>query len=108
MKNIVISIFILSSVLTLGAPDVKANDTKTTLAFCWQNKDKQWWCDGPDQILWSSEASLKKALKRSGCESYSKNIAWAGDAKIGHLFFCNKKYSKFDRDIRDKYKIKGY
>ncbi|WP_157680658.1 hypothetical protein [Bacteriovorax sp. Seq25_V] len=106
MKKIILLSLFFTTVLATGK--IQASTNKNTLAFCWQSKDKQWWCDGPDQILWSSEDTLKRALKRSGCESYSKTIAWAGDSKLGHLFVCNKKYSKFDRDIREKYNIKGY
>jgi hypothetical protein len=76
------------------------------MAFCWQNKDGKWWCDGPKQILWAPEKSLKKAVKMVGCDQFKKPVAWAGNNRVGHLFKCNKKLTSYDRDIRSKYGVK--
>lgn len=81
---------------------------REALAFCWQNKKGLWWCDGPNQILWSPESSLKKAVKSVGCTEYKKTAMWAGNNKIGKIFFCGRSLSAYDRDIRTKYGISKF
>lgn len=97
MKNIIITILTLASLQAYGQKKDQA------LAFCWQNKEGMWWCDGPLQILWSGQEKLEKALVKVGCDEYKKSRPWAGNRRIGHLFVCNQKLKEYDRDIRERY-----
>ncbi|WP_034720566.1 hypothetical protein [Bacteriovorax sp. DB6_IX] len=104
LVNILILMFSFSAQASVQAKSKRANNE--ALAFCWQNKDGKWWCDGPKQILWAPEKSLKKAVVKVGCDNYKKPIAWAGNNRVGHLFKCGKKLTSYDRDIRRKYGVK--
>ncbi|OIQ15457.1 MAG: hypothetical protein BM556_17620 [Bacteriovorax sp. MedPE-SWde] len=106
--NIIIKLLSIICIFSLST-SIQAKSKKIeneAMAFCWKNNQGKWWCDGPKQILWAPEKSLKKAIKSVGCIKYKRPIAWAGNNRVGQLFKCGKKLSSYDRDIRNKYGIK--
>jgi hypothetical protein len=84
----------------------KKNKNPEALAFCWKNKTGLWWCDGPLQILWNGKNRIKHALSKVGCEKHTRFRPWAGNSRLGYLFYCGTKLKDFDRNIRKRYGIK--
>ncbi|OIQ15959.1 MAG: hypothetical protein BM556_16830 [Bacteriovorax sp. MedPE-SWde] len=103
IKLIVLLLTVSLSVSTQAAPKSNA---KKAMAFCWKNTQGKWWCDGPKQILWSPEKSLKKAVATVGCKNFKRPVVWAGNNRVGHLFTCGTNMKSYDRDIRSKYGVR--
>ncbi len=106
----VLKYVLISCLITLptqvASKTFKKESPPEALAFCWKNNAKLWWCDGPNQILWNGKSSLKLALVKVGCPKHIKFRPWAGNKRLGFLFYCGSSLKSYDRNIRKRYGLK--